>query len=289
MSVTVSVAHVHAYTREIQRQTAQRVSKLRSAVRVKSDVQGKTYNFERLGPSDLGVITRHSPTPLLNPEHSRRRASMADRGGGILLDKQDEVKMLIMPDNDYASNHADAINRFYDDLVIAAATGNSTAVAADDSTSSVALPAAQIIVNGGTGMTFAKVNQALRILNQRDAPYEDRTAVISPVGLEDLLATTQATSSDFADLKAIQAGKLQGTWMSFNWVVSTRLAITGNIRSALFFQKNALGLAIALDMYTSVSTRNDMNDATQVYAAATAGAVRIEEELLVQVDFDESV
>lgn len=289
MAVTVNVAHVHAYTREVQRLTAQRESRLRKAVRVKSGVVGKTYNFERLGPSDLVPITRHSPTPILNPEHSRRRAGMADRGGAILLDKQDQVKMLIMPENEYAQNHADSINRYYDDLLIAAAVGNATAVAADDSTTNVALPAGQIIVNGGTGLTYGKVNGALRRLNQRDVPYMDRWAVISPVGLEDLLATTQATSRDFSDLKAIQEGKLQGTWMSFNWIVSTRLPITGNIRSCLFFHKNAMGLAIALDMYTSVSTRHDMNDATQVYAAVTAGAVRVEDEMMVEVDIDESV
>src|SRR5262245_8196974 len=233
MSVTVNVAHVHAYSREVQRLTAQKESKTRGAVRTKSGVTGKTYNFERLGPSELGAISRHSPTPLLNPEHSRRRATMSDRGGGILLDKQDEVKMLIMPDNDYAKNHADSINRFLDDLVIAAAVGSSSAVAADDTVTAVALPAAQIIVNGGTGLTFAKVNQALRILNQRDVPYEDRTAIISPAGLEDLLATTQATSADFANLKAIESGKLEGTWMSFQWTLSTRLPLTGNIRSCL--------------------------------------------------------
>lgn len=289
MSVSVNVAHVHAYTREVQRLTEQRESRLRSAVRVKSGVVGKTYAFERLGPSDLVPITRHSPTPLLNPEHSRRRAAMSDRGGAIILDKQDQVKMLIMPENEYAQNHADSINRYYDDLIIAAAVGNSTAVAADDTTSNVALPAGQIIVNGSTGLTFAKVNGALRRLNQRDVPYMNRWAVISPIGLEDLLATTQATSRDFADLKAIQEGRLQGTWMSFNWIVSTRLPLSGNIRSGLFFHQNAIGLAIALDMYTSVSTRNDLNDATQVYAAVTAGAVRVEEELMVQVDYDESV
>jgi hypothetical protein len=289
MSVTVNVAHVHAYTREVQRLAQQSTSKLRSSVRVKAGIVGKTYNFERLGPSDLVAITRHSATPLLNPEHSRRRLTLSDRGGAILLDKQDQVRMLIQPENEYAQNHAASINRFYDDLIIAAAVGNSTSVAADDSTANVALPAAQIIVNGGTGLTFAKVNQALRILNAADVPYGNRTAVISPVGLEDLLATTQATSADFVNLKAIQEGRLQGTWMGFEWIVSTRLPITGNIRSGLFFHKNALGIGLAIDMYTSVSTRHDLNDATQVYAAATAGAVRVEEALLVQADYDESV
>lgn len=289
MSVTVNVAHVHAYTREVQRLTQQSPSRLRNSVRNKAGVVGKTYNFERLGPSDLVAISRHSPTPLLNPEHTRRRLTFTDRGGAILLDKQDQVRMLIQPENEYAQNHAASINRYYDDLIIAAATGNSVSVAADDSTSNVTLPAAQQIANGGTGLTFAKVNQALRILNQRDVPYMNRYAVISPVGLEDLLATTQATSADFVNLKAIQSGQLQGTWMSFEWIVSTRLAITGNIRSCLFYHKNAIGFATAIDMYTSVHLRPDMNDATQVYAAATAGAVRVEEELLVQVDIDESV
>ena len=289
MSVTVNVAHVHAYTREIQRLAQQSATKLRSSVRVKAGIVGKTYNFECLGPSDLVAITRHSPTPLLNPEHSRRRLTLSDRGGAILLDKQDQVRMLIQPQNDYAQNHAASINRYYDDLIIAALVGNSTAVGADDSTSNVALPAGQIIVNGGTGLTFAKVNQALRILNAADVPYGDRVAVISPVGLEDLLATTQATSADFVNLKAIQSGKLEGTWMSFEWIVSTRLPITGNVRSALFFHKNAVGLGLAIDMFTAVSTREDLNYATQVYAAATAGAVRIEEELVVEVDYDESV
>ena len=220
MSVTVNVAHVHAYTREIHRLAEQSVTKLRASVRVKSGIVGKTYNFERLGPSDLVTITRHSPTPILNPEHSRRRLTLSDRGGAILLDKQDQVRMLIQPQNDYAMNHAEAINRYYDDLIIAAAVGNSQAVDAADAVTNVALPAGQIIVDGGTGLTFAKVNQALRILNAAQVPYGDRTAVISSWGLEDLLATTQATSADFVNLKAIQEGKLQGTWMSFDWIVS---------------------------------------------------------------------
>jgi hypothetical protein len=289
MSVTVNVAHVHAYTSEIHRLAEQSVSKLRSAVRVKAGITGKTYNFERLGPSDLVPITRHSPTPLLNPEHSRRRLTLSDRGGAILLDKQDQVRMLIQPQNDYAMNHAEAINRYYDDLIIAAAVGNSAAVAADDSVTNVALPAAQIIVDGGVGLTFAKVNQALRILNAAQVPYGNRTAVISSWGLEDLLATTQATSADFVNLKAIQEGKLQGTWMSFDWIVSDRLPKTGDVRSAVFFHKRAMGLGIAIDMFTAVSTREDLNYATQVYAAATAGAVRIEEALVVQVDYNEAV
>ena len=60
--------------------------------------------------------------------------------------------------------------------------------------SAVTLPAGQIITEAGTaGLTFAKVNAAVRKLNEKDVPFENRFAVVSAAGLEDLLATTQAT------------------------------------------------------------------------------------------------
>lgn len=293
MSVTVDRGFVHAYTREIQRLAQQESNKMRMAVRTKTGVRGKTCNYERLGASDLVSITaRHQATPLLNPEHSRRRATLSDRGGAILLDKHDEPKLLIEPENDYAKNHAASIARYYDDLIIAAATGSATAVDETDATSSVTLASfasgTHVIANGGTGLTFAKVNQAARLLNVQDVPFDNRWFAISPVGLEDLLATTQATSADFVNLKALQNGRLEGPWMGFNWILTTRLAISGNIRSCIAWHRDGIGLAIGIDMYTSVSTRADLNDATQVYAAASAGAVRVEEARVVQVDIDES-
>ena len=288
MSVSIGVAHVQAYTAEIQRLSAQMDSLVRGKVRIKDGFKGKYYNFERLGASDLAPITaRHSATTLLNPEHSRRRASMSDRGGAVLLDRQDDIRILIQPKNDYARNHAESVNRYYDDLVFEAALGNATAVDAADAASNVALPAGQKIAASALGLTFAKVNSALTLANLNHWPYTDRYFAISPAGLEDLLNTTQATSADFANLKAIQSGKLEGTWMSFNWIVTTRLALASTTRSCIAWHKNGLGLCIGMDLYTSISTRNDLNDATQVYAAASAGATRVEDELVVQVDIVE--
>lgn len=285
---TVPAVFVHAYHAELVRLVAQRESRLRTAVRSRS-IQGKTDNWDRLGPSDLvAIATRHAATSILDPVHSRRRAVMTDRGGAIILDRHDEVKMIASPQNEYAQNHADSINRFYDDLIITALGGSATSVAADDTTSTVPLPAGQIVAEAGTaGLTFAKVNRAVEILNTVDVPFENRYAVVSAAGLSDLLATTQATSSDFVDLKAIQSGRLQGTFMGFTWILSNRLPFTTPKRTCYFFHKNAIGLSMAMDMYTSVSVRHDLNDATQIYAACSAGAVRIEEALVVAVEIDE--
>lgn len=289
MAETVDRAFVHAYSAELHRLAEQMDSKVRGAVRVKTDVVGKSYNFERLGGSDLVAITgRHSATNILNPEHSRRRLTFTDRGGAILLDRHDEVKMLIQPKNDYARNHAESYNRFLDDLVFAAAIGSATSVLADDTTASVAIGAGQQIAAGGTGLTFEKVNQTARILNQADVPLSDRYFAYSPQGLEDLLAETEVTSSDFTNLMALKTGTITGPWMGFNWIMSTRLALASTTRSCIAWQKDGIGLAIGLDIEVSMDRRPDLNNAWQVLALVSAGAVRIEEARVVQVDITES-
>jgi hypothetical protein len=296
MATSAPVAFVHGYTAEVYRIAAQREAKLRKAARVKTGVKGKTVHFERLGPSDLATVTaRHAPTNILNPEHSRRRVTLVDKEGSILLDPFDELKMLIAPGNDYAMNHAEAINRFYDDILIAALGGSATSVDGADATSAITLASfasgVHEIAAGGTGMTFEKVNQALRLLNEQDTPYDNRWFAISPQGLEDLLAEPEATSNDFVkqQLTAIQQGRLTGTWMSFNWIVSTRLPKSSTTRSNYAWHQSALGLAIAAEMRLLISKRNDLaGTPTQVQAWCSAGATRIEEAKVVEVDITES-
>lgn len=297
MATTVDRAYVHGYSQELYRLVQQSDTKFRQAARVKTGLVGKDHNFDRLGPSDLATVTaRHQPVNILNPEHSRRKLNFTDKEGSILLDKFDEVKMLIQPQNQYAMNHAAAINRFYDDIMIAALTGNSTAVDENDATSSVTLASfdsgSHVIANGGTGLTFDKVNQTLRLLNEEDVPYGERYFAVSPQGIEDLLDTPEATSNDFIkqNLTAIQQGNLTIPWMSFNWIMTTRLAVTvGLVRTCIAWHKSALGLGLAIDMATRITQREDLATAPiQVSAWCSAGAVRIEEAKVVQVDILET-
>lgn len=291
MAETVDRAFIHGYSQELLRlvQEGDDGSKFRGACRLKTGITGKTYHFERLGASALAPITaRHQPTHILNPEHSRRRVSFSDRGGGILLDRLDEPKMLIMPKNDYARNHASAYNEFIDELVIAALTGSATAVDETDTTSSVSIGAAQQIAAGGTGLTFEKVNQAARILNQGPVPLRERYFAVSPQGLEDLLAETEVTSSDFSQLMALKTGTMTGPYMGFSWIVSTLLALSGTTRTCIAWQRDGIGLGLPLDLEVSIDRRADLNNSWQVLALASAGAVRIEEKRVVQVDITES-
>ena len=147
MAETVDISFVHGYSAEITRLYAAMDDKVRGAVRVKSGTTGKTYHFERLADdADFATInSRHQPTHIMNPTHSRRRVSFVDKGGAYVLDRHDSYKMLIQPKNDYARNHAEAYRRFINDLVIDAATGSAVAVDAADATSNVSIGSGQQI------------------------------------------------------------------------------------------------------------------------------------------------
>lgn len=290
----IPVAYVHGYTSEIHRLSAQKASKLRSAVRVKTGCVGKSHNFNRLAASDLQTLnTRHGSTPVLNPDHSVRRATFTDKGGALLLDRQDEWKIIIAPGNDYAQNHADSVNRFYDDLIITAATGNSVAVDAADAASNVTLAShdggSHVIASGATGLTFEKVNQATRVMNENpgmEDQQEDRYWAVSPQAVEDLLAETEVGSSDFASLRALENGTMPSgaKWMGAQWIMSNRLAVNATPdRTCIYWQKLGIGLAIASEIKIETSVRDDLSYAKQVYAEASAGAVRIEEARVVSV------
>jgi hypothetical protein len=290
MAETAPVAYVHAYSRELRELMQQRTSKLRSAVSVETGVEGKSYNFERLGASDLQtIVSRHAATPILNPVHSRRRVTFTDKGGAILLDPQDQLKMLIEPKNKYARNHAASVGRFFDDIIIAALTGSSTSVDDADATSAVTLASwdsgSHVIASGTTGLTFEKVSQVVRVLNEDEVPQEDRYFVISPQGIEDLLAEVEVTSSDYSTLNALKTGMLpaDALWMGFKWIMSNRLSIDGSLdRSCVAFHKSCVGLAVAQDIDVRIDQRSDLSYAWQVFASVSAGATRIEEAGVVE-------
>lgn len=292
MAETIPVAFVHGYRNELRRLMQQNASYLRSLVRVETGLVGKTKNAERLGASDLQTKTsRHAPTPILNPVHSRRRYTPTDKDGAILLDPFDEWKMLIEPSNKYAQNHAASANRFFDDLIITAALGNSVSVADDDTTSNVTLASwdgGSHELSPGTGLTFEAVNSVVRVLNEDEVPMEGRVAVVSPRAIEDLLAEPEVTSSDFSDLQAIKQGNFVGkTWMGFKWVMTNRLRDPSTLAlddtECFFFHRDSIELGIWHDLEVKMDVRDDLSYAKQVYACVSAGAVRVEEAGVVRV------
>ena len=306
MGWSIDTAFVHEFENRIHRLVAENPTAWRNAVRVKSGVRGKSYNVERLGSIELvGVAGRHADTPLTPFTHSRRRLTLTDKNAAELIDDLDEVKMLISPESDYAQRFAEAFNRHVADVVIAALNGNSTAVDNADALTSVALSqaavpvgaranagiGANVIASGSTGMTMAKLRQINRVMDLNFVPRDgQRRIAVSPWAIEDLLADSTVTSSDFSSLQALQYGTFpeNATWMGFSWIISNQLPLSSTTRTALAWHKEAAVLGIARDFQTEIDKRPDKNNSTQVLVKTSIGCVRVEEELVVSCDYVEA-
>ena len=102
-----------------------------------------------------------------------------------------------------------------------------------------------------------------------------------------MLGDTNVTSADFNSVRALVTGELD-TFMGFKFIVSNRLAKSGNIRSCFAWAEDGLLLGVGKDATARIEERADKGYATQVYYCMSISSTRMEEEKVVQIDCDES-
>jgi len=293
MSFSIDIAFVQQFKANCITLCQQKGSRLRQYVQLKENLVGKQTHFERLGATDVVKrTTRHGDTPLVSSVHSRRRVTMNDYEWADLVDKQDDIRMLINPKSLYAVNAAYSMGRKMDSDILAAAVGNSVAVDSSDAGSNITLSKTVAAAFGGTtiGLTLAKVRNTKRQLDAAECDTDGRVLTVNAQMLEEMLGVTEVVSADYNSVKALVQGELN-TFVGFNWVRTELIpwqSESGDIKYAVAFQGSGLGLAIGQDVVTRVDERADKSYSTQVYLAMTFGAVRVEEEKVIGVYCDMS-
>ena len=309
-----STAFVPNFSPELVRLFQEMAGGLRETVRTRT-ITGKSDHWERLGGLALTPVTsRDMPTPYTPGTFTRRRVNMSDFAGSERLDQLDEVKMMINPRDEHTANLRAAWERQVAIAITDAADGNALSVNNLETTATVALPASQTIANGGTGMTMAKLRQANRILDNAGVPRDGRRHIlVSSYAIEDLMADSQFTSTDFNAMQAIYNGGAglinSGVFMGLVWhmisdaipddtaVTGATIGVpavpilpkTGNIRTSFLYHHDAMGLSFAKDATVSVALRSDLSDIWQVLLKGSFGATRILDAGVVTIDYDESV
>jgi len=281
MSFEITTAFVQQYRDNVFHLSQQRGSRLRNAVMTEM-VVGKTAFFERIGETTAqDKKTRHDDTPIVNTPHSRRRVALQDKVWADLIDKLDRVRLLINPESEYAQAGAWAMGRAIDDIIIKALNGD--AFGGEDGATTIALPAAQKIAVGGTGLTIAKLRDTKQKLDEAEVdPEEPRFFATTAEQINNLLTTTEITSADFNTVRALVQGEVD-TFMGFRFIRSERLLKVGTDRRCMAWAMTGMRLAIGQDMITRISERPDKNHATQVFLCWAMGATRVEETKVVEV------
>ena len=119
-----------------------------------------------------------------------------------LIDDPDKVSMLISPQNSYANAAAYAIGRSIDDAIITAALGTaSTGKSGSTSTSNANTVA---VGSPAAGLTVAKLISCKKVFDNNSVdPSIPRYIACGPEQIEDLLNTTQVTSSDYNSVNTL--------------------------------------------------------------------------------------
>ncbi|MCK4784662.1 MAG: hypothetical protein KAV87_12990 [Desulfobacteraceae bacterium] len=228
------------------KQAYQKSSILRGAVRVKTGVVGATHQFPTFGK---GLATPRLPQTDVIPMNIQQDnvvATLEDWNAPEYTDIFDQQKVNYSERAELATTIAMAIGRRQDQLILdALAAGVAGGGIAGTSASSA--------------MTVAKLTEISEFFDDQGVPESERHLIWSPRAKRQILADTQATSADFASIKALVNGKFN-EYMGFTFhMIETRveggLVKTVNDRACFAFHggmRGSLGLAVGIDFRSTV-------------------------------------
>jgi hypothetical protein len=313
MSFTVTDAFVQQFSGNVRMLAQQTTSRLRNFV-IEDNITGDSSYMEQVAPTSARkVLARHSDSPIMNTQHLRRRISPYDYDWGDLVDKEDQMRLLIDPASVYARNAAAALQRGFDDEIInaffsTAYTGHSGGTAITwpngNSESAPTAPAGtQVAVSdwtygngsGNAGLTISKLISAMVALDAAegnasedpDSDEEERYCAIAAKQKGNLLATTEATLKEFGvakdDLAPLRDGKI-AVILGFKVKHTERLQLNGSSQTRVpAWRKSGMGVGVVKGISGQVAPRADKRFSLYVYADMSIGGSRLEEAKLVEI------
>lgn len=276
-------------TFEIESQ--QKESRFAQAVVNRGKIKGYSFTVNDMAALEMEQVTgRFEDTKWSVPEAGSRLVTMADYGLHVPIEPRDLPKLLAEPQGAYMSNLVAANNRLKDKVIyrslldsIQRKTENLGAY------SSVALPANQKILAGGTGITKAKIIKAKALFRKNECDEkmgEKLFLAYNAEMLETILNDTTLTSADFLKVEMLQDGAIATNWLGFTWVPYEALDITDTTATTVAWCSSAAHFGTGYDYEVDIGVRRDKNNAIQISVKSSYGAGRANEKKVVTVEFE---
>lgn len=285
MPETITEAFVSQYQNTMRILCQQKDSRLEATTIPPVKMEGEYLYWERLGKTEAVELPgRHSDTPNIEPDHSRRRSTAQPYVWSTLLDRVDAARMLVDPKGPYQESARSAMNRRKDRVILAALGGN--AYGGKSGATTIALPAGQKIAHGSVGMTIGKLLNAKQLLDEAEAPVEGRVFVLPSESIIDLLNTTEVTSADYNSVRALVSGQID-TFLGFKFIQTELIYLENSSDTTTWYTyaycKGAIGYGNIEEITVRLTERADKNYSWQPYVSMDLGATRVEDELVVEV------
>ena len=229
--------------------------KLEGTVVYRGNVVGNQYDFRLMGKGQ--GHKRGAPSSDVVPmdiAHSKPTATLSDWEFPEYTDIYNEAEVNFDEVQELAKTIAAAGGRRKDQLIIdamAAGTYNATLTAGQGGLVDTNVGGA------GTGLSVAKLRAVKKFFNLREVPDDSKIYIlIDAEGLDDLLAETEVTSTDYNAVKALVQGDVN-TFLGMNFItIGNRaeggLAKNGAIQDAYAWVDNSVGCAVGIDLQTDV-------------------------------------
>ena len=267
MTVNASTNFITSFDAQVKK-NYQQDSKLRGTVRVKTGVKGSTHRFPKIGK---GVATPRVPQTDVVPmgiAHSYADASLTDWNAADYSDVYDLAALSFDEKQELVGTSTMAIGRRLDQLILDALSASTNATQVD-----------QNVGGTNTGLNLAKFLRAKRLLDDAGVPADNRTLVCSARAIEQALGETEINSRDYNALMPLLTGELS-KYANFNIIfIESRteggLSVATNVRNNFAYHKDAVGLAIGIDITTDINWIPEKTS-TLINSMFKAGAVTID-------------
>jgi len=279
MANTVDQVFINKYSSMLKLLVQQQGSKLRAVADIEM-ATGEKHFFNRLGKVAADeVTTQFQDITITDAPHSRRMATLRKYVKTLGIDDFDLARMNLDPTGEYARALSNALGVKLDDVILAAALG--TAATGKDGAGTAAFDSNMQIAASGTGLTVAKFHEALKKLqaNDVDIAAEKIFLIVPATGIEDLMAENTFTSADYQSMRTL-AGTQLPSFRGVNIIHSERLTL-----KAVMMTQGAVKVAMAEDLRVEVKDQPAKIDTKTITATMVAGAVRLEEERIVEISY----
>lgn len=252
MSIELSNAAVTEFD-DLVKHEYQARGRLRKLVTLRPNVTGDTYAFTRMGAGIANQKATQAEVTPMNVDHNRQIATLQRWLAPEYTDIFDNDEVNFSEMSELAQTIAKALGRREDQLLIdtmAAGTYSTTPPVGDADTG-------LDIVTGAAGLTVEKLREINRRFQDLEIEDGEKFIAVTAKGLDDLLATTEVTSSDFNTIKALVQGDLN-TFLGMEFtVLGSRLEgglpLNGIDQAAFAWHKASIGYAVGnIDMMTKV-------------------------------------
>lgn len=261
-------------------------------VKVLPDVTGERQRIDQIGATRLEKKqARHADVPTVAVPKANRWLTTEQLQARDFIDKADKLKVFNDPTNDMTEAFLMAGRRSQDKVTVDAALG--TAIAGKTGTTSVPLPAGQVIAAGGTGFTLVKLQDAVKRLRKAHAISigDEIHAFYTSEQEEEFINTTEVKSSDFNRNKVLVEGSV-GSFYSVNFHLiedisddaqGRMLPKSGTTRSCIVWAKSKIRYGELMPLRPFLDWLPEKQN-WQVGATFEPGAVRTQDTGVVQLD-----